>query len=97
VIGTGHTTRVGDFVDLAFEYLGLDAQDHVVIDPKFYRPAEVSLLLANPRKAKEKLGWEPQTDLRQLVQMMVDYDLSLASAELKSMPRASVTGGRVAA
>jgi len=81
VIGTGETTRVGDFVDLAFQHLDLDPNDYVVIDPKFYRPAEVNLLLANPTKAKEKLGWEPRTDLRRLVEMMVDHDLEEARAE----------------
>jgi len=81
VIGTGQTTRVGDFVELAFNCVGLNPEDHVVIDPKFYRPAEVNLLLADPSKAKKKLGWQPKTDLRQLVDMMVDNDLRLARAE----------------
>jgi GDPmannose 4,6-dehydratase len=82
VIGTGTTTRVGDFVDLAFDYLGLDSQQHVVIDPKFYRPAEVNLLLADPSKAKRQLKWQPKTELKQLVRMMVDHDVQLARAEL---------------
>ena len=60
VVGTGETTRVGDFVDIVFEHLGLDPKEHVVIDPKFYRPAEVNLLLSDPSKAKKKLGWEPE-------------------------------------
>ncbi len=84
VIGTGETTRVGDFVELTFQYLNLDAKDYVIIDPKFYRPAEVSLLLADPSKAKKQLGWQPKTDLKQLVRMMVDHDLALARAELLS-------------
>ncbi len=84
VIGTGVTTRVGDFVNQAFHCLGLDPEEHVVIDPRFYRPAEVNLLLADPAKAKSKLGWEPKTDLPTLVQMMVDHDLQLAHTMVKS-------------
>ncbi|MDG2381519.1 MAG: GDP-mannose 4,6-dehydratase [Pirellulaceae bacterium] len=86
VIGTGKTTRVGDFVNQAFDYLDLDPEQYVVIDPKFYRPAEVNLLLANPSKAKENLNWEPKTQLRELVEMMVDHDLELTQQEL-AMPQ----------
>ena len=75
VIGTGVTKSVEEFVDLAFSHVDLNWQDYVVIDPKFYRPAEVNLLLGDATKAKEKLGWEPETDLGQLVRMMVDADL----------------------
>lgn len=96
VIGTGHTTRVGDFVEQAFSYLDMDASDFVVIDPKFYRPAEVNLLLADPSKAREKLGWEPRTDLKGLVQMMVDHDLALAKQELAAMPKAGKSDRRAA-
>ncbi len=85
IIGTGKTTRVGDFVQQAFDYLELDAEKYVVIDPQFYRPAEVNLLLADPTKAREQLGWEPQTDLRELVEMMVDNDIRLAQAELAAV------------
>lgn len=81
VIGTGVTVRVGDFVDLAFAEVGLDPAEHVVIDPKFYRPAEVEILLADPSKAKSEMGWEPKTDLQQLVGMMVEGDLELAKRE----------------
>jgi len=81
VIGTGKTTRVGDFVDMTFQYLDLDPKAHVFVDPQFYRPAEVHLLLANPTKAMERLGWYPRTDLRQLVQMMVDHDVELARSD----------------
>ena len=81
VVGTGETTRVGDFVNVVFEHLGLDPQEHVVIDPKFYRPAEVNLLLADPSKAMTKLGWKPKTDVRQLAKMMAEHDLQLASLE----------------
>ncbi|HBE70956.1 MAG TPA: GDP-mannose 4,6-dehydratase [Planctomycetaceae bacterium] len=83
VVGTGVTVRVGDFVDLAFAEVGLDPADYVVIDPQFYRPAEVELLLADPSKAKAELGWVPKTDLKQLVGMMVENDLELAERESK--------------
>ncbi len=81
VIGTGITTTVREFVDLTFAELNLDSSRYVVIDPKFYRPAEVDLLLSDPTKAKEELGWEPRTDLAALVKMMVARDLELAERE----------------
>lgn len=87
VIGTGVTSRVGDFVEMAFERVGLDPDDFVVIDPQFYRPAEVDLLLADPAKARAELGWEPKTDLKGLVGMMVDCDLELAEREAAQQPR----------
>ena len=91
VIGTGVTTRVGDFVNQAFHCLGLDPADHVVIDPRFYRPAEVNLLLADPAKAKAKLGWEPRTDLATLVRMMVDHDLQLAVHDVQDQAGTSIS------
>ncbi len=81
VIGTGITTTVRDFVELTFAELNLDSERYVVIDPKFYRPAEVDLLLGDPSKAKKKLGWKPKTDLAGLVKMMVARDLELAERE----------------
>ncbi|HEX6260542.1 MAG TPA: GDP-mannose 4,6-dehydratase [Woeseiaceae bacterium] len=97
VIGTGETTRVGDFVERAFQYVGLDSADYVVIDPKFYRPAEVNLLLADPTKARRQLNWVPQTDLQQLVEMMVQHDLSLAQAELAARRKSSALDDQRAA
>jgi GDPmannose 4,6-dehydratase len=76
VIGTGKTHSVGDLVRVAFEHVGLDWRRHVVQDPKFYRPAEVDLLLANPARAKAELGWTPTTSFEELVHMMVDADLA---------------------
>jgi GDPmannose 4,6-dehydratase len=76
VIGTGVARSVQDFVEAAFGYAGLDWREHVVIDPKFYRPAEVDLLLADPGKARRELGWEPTVDFAGLVAMMVDADLA---------------------
>jgi GDPmannose 4,6-dehydratase len=75
VIGTGTTHSVGDLVRIAFEHVGLDWKRHVVVDPQFYRPAEVDLLLADPSKAKAELGWSPTVPFEGLVTMMVDADL----------------------
>ncbi len=76
VIGTGETHSVEEFVQLAFEAAGLDWQNHVVIDPEFYRPAEVDLLLADPSKSRKQLDWEPWTSFEDLVQQMVSSDLA---------------------
>ena len=75
VIATGLTTTVRDMCRIAFNHVGLKYEDHVVIDPKFYRPAEVDVLLGNPAKAKAKLGWVAQTNLESLITMMVDADM----------------------
>jgi len=75
VIATGRTTTVRDMCEIAFRHVGLNYQDYLVIDPKFYRPAEVDVLLGNPAKAKQKLGWEAKTTLEQLITMMVDADM----------------------
>ena len=66
---------------IAFSHVGLEHQDRLVIDPKFYRPAEVAVLLGNPAKAKAKLGWVPKTDLKTLITSMVDADLARVSKE----------------
>jgi GDPmannose 4,6-dehydratase len=76
VVGTGETHSVQEFVEIAFGHVALDWRDHVVIDPKFHRPAEVDLLLSSPGKARRVLGWERQVDFEQLVRMMVDADLA---------------------
>jgi len=75
VIGTGHTCSVRDLCEAAFSHVGLDYQQYVKQDPKFFRPAEVDLLVADPSKASEKLGWQPKVSFKQLVEMMVDADL----------------------
>jgi len=77
VVGTGETHSVAEFVEIAFSHVGLDWKKHVVIDPAFYRPAEVDLLLADWTKAREKLGWRPQTLFADLVKEMVAADLAL--------------------
>ena len=80
VIATGETHSVEEFVQSAFEYLNLDYKDHVVIDQKFVRPAEVDLLLGDSSLAKEKLGWEPKVSFVELVKMMVDADMRRLSS-----------------
>ncbi len=81
VIGTGETHTVREFVELAFSYLDLDWKKYVVTDPKLVRPAEVDLLIADPRRAREELGWEPKVSFRELVKMMVDADVALTARE----------------
>jgi GDPmannose 4,6-dehydratase len=80
-VATGLTTTVRDMCRIAFAHVGLKHEDYVVIDPKFYRPAEVEVLLGNPAKAKEKLGWVAQTNLETLITMMVDADMARVSNE----------------
>jgi len=75
VIGTGHTCSVRDLCETAFGHAGLDYREFVKQDPKFFRPAEVDLLVADPEKAHAKLGWQPEVTFKQLVEMMVDADL----------------------
>jgi GDPmannose 4,6-dehydratase len=75
VVGTGETHSVQELVELAFSHVGLDWREHVVSDPKYYRPAEVDLLQADPQKARRELGWKPQVGFPELVSMMVDADL----------------------
>jgi len=77
VVSSGETHSIRELVELAFGYLDLDYKKYVVQDPKFYRPAEVHLLLGNPAKAKKKLGWEPEVTFEGLVKMMVESDLEL--------------------
>jgi GDPmannose 4,6-dehydratase len=76
VIATGETFSVKDLCETAFSHVGLDYGDYVVQDPKFMRPAEVDLLVGDPSKAREELGWEPSVSFTELVEMMVDADLS---------------------
>jgi GDPmannose 4,6-dehydratase len=82
VIGTGTTHSVREFCEAAFGYVGLNYEDYVVQDPRFYRPAEVDLLVSDPSLAKEKLGWQPTVDFRSLVEMMVDADLKKIEHQL---------------
>jgi GDPmannose 4,6-dehydratase len=75
VVAMGEAHSVQEFLDIAFEHVGLDAEKHVVIDPRFLRPAEVDHLIGDASKAKRVLGWEPKHSFRDLVEMMVDADL----------------------
>jgi GDPmannose 4,6-dehydratase len=75
VIGTGHTCSVRDLCAAAFSHVGLDYREYVKQDPKFFRPAEVDLLVADPSRAAANLGWQPKVNFKQLVEMMVDADL----------------------
>lgn len=81
VVATGVTTTVRDMCKLAFEHVGLNHEDHVVIDPAFFRPAEVDVLLGDPGKAQRNLGWKPKTSLADLIAMMVDADLRRVAKE----------------
>ncbi|TIW21179.1 MAG: GDP-mannose 4,6-dehydratase [Mesorhizobium sp.] len=75
VVATGRTTTVRDMCRIAFEHVGLKMDDHLVIDPDLFRPAEVEVLLGNPAKAKAKLGWEATISLEEMIREMVDADL----------------------
>jgi GDPmannose 4,6-dehydratase len=75
VVATGETHSVREFLEEAFSYLGLHWQDHVVVDPKYFRPAEVDVLLGDPSKARRVLGWQPKVSFRKLVRIMVDADM----------------------
>ena len=75
VLATGETHSVRELCDIAFKRVGLNWQDHIVIDPRHYRPAEVDLLIGDASKAKHVLGWSPNIGFQQLIEMMVDYDL----------------------
>ena len=82
VIATGETHTIRDFLDAAFGHAGLDWQKHVEIDPRYYRPAEVELLIGDASKAKRQLGWEPKTKFADLARLMVDADIQLLSDQL---------------
>jgi GDPmannose 4,6-dehydratase len=84
VIGTGETHSVREFLELAFGAAGLDWQEHVRIDPRYFRPAEVDVLLADPTRAKDKLGWKPKVGFEALVRRMVASDLELAARDKRA-------------
>jgi GDPmannose 4,6-dehydratase len=82
VVGTGETHSVQEFCQKAFAYLDLDYRDYVIQDQRFFRPAEVDLLVADPSNARVKLGWVPQVDFNGLVEMMVDADIKRIGREI---------------
>tara|TARA_R110000851_G_scaffold72028_1_gene159934 strand:- start:7721 stop:8749 length:1029 start_codon:yes stop_codon:yes gene_type:complete len=88
VVATGETYSVRQFLDIAFKHVGIDDWQHlVVIDPEFYRPAEVDYLLGIPAKAKRVLGWEPHISFEQLVERMVDSDVETARLQRPDLQR----------
>ena len=82
VIASGATYSIREFLDLVFSELDLEWNKYVEVDPRYFRPAEVDLLLGDASKARQKLGWTPQTDVRALAKLMVEHDLELAKREL---------------
>ena len=83
VVATGNSYQVGDFVDRAFALVGIsDYSEYVVVDPEFYRPAEVHTLTGDASKARHVLGWSPSIDLDELVRLMVEHDLKIEGANL---------------
>ena len=87
VVATGETHSVRDFCEVAFSHVGLHWEDHVTTDEKFFRPAEVDLLVGDPSKAKKELGWKPTVRFDGLVRMMVDADLELLTGGLDAISR----------
>ena len=85
VVAIGETYAVSEFLELSFSHLGLDWHDYVEFDPKYTRPAEVDVLLGDPSKAREVLGWKPEVSFKGLVAMMVEHDLELARREKFAM------------
>jgi GDPmannose 4,6-dehydratase len=81
VIGTGQAHSVREFCEIAFGHVGLDCRKYVVEDPQYYRPAEVFPLVADPTRAHERLGWNPEVSFDELVKMMVDADLAALRAQ----------------
>lgn len=86
VVSTGETHSVREFCELAFSHVGLDWEKYVVQDQRFFRPAEVDLLVGNSAKARSKLGWTPRTSFADLVRLMVDADLALLEGTPRLLP-----------
>jgi len=91
VIGTGESHSVREFVELTFSYLDLDWREYVAIDPRYFRPAEVDFLHADPSKARRVLGWTPEVSFEDLVVMMIESDLAELNRTLKGGPEAMRT------
>jgi GDPmannose 4,6-dehydratase len=88
VIATGESHTMRELLEIAFSRVGIDDwRPYVVQDPRFFRPADISILLGDASKAQAKLGWKPQVDFRQLIEMMVDADLESEKAQVKSSGR----------
>jgi GDPmannose 4,6-dehydratase len=93
VVATGETHSVREFLEEGFSYAGLDWREHVEIDPQYYRPAEVDLLIGDAGKAREKLGWRPRTTFRELVRLMVDADVAALEGEGRGEVRSDAVVG----
>ena len=81
VIATGETRTIREFCQVAFDRAGLDWEKYVVIDERFFRPAEVNILLGDAAKASKTLGWKPETSFEKMVQLMVDHDLQMVAKQ----------------
>lgn len=90
VVATGETHSVKEFCEKAFSYLDLDYKEFVEVDPRYFRPAEVELLLGDATKAKKALGWEPKVTFDELVKMMVDADVADLRAKLEGRPATQI-------
>jgi GDPmannose 4,6-dehydratase len=82
VVATGETHSIREFLDLSFGQAGLEWQKYVKIDPKYYRPAEVEVLIGDAAKAKKQLGWEPKTKFPELVRIMTEADIAMLAQEM---------------
>jgi GDPmannose 4,6-dehydratase len=89
VVATGETHSVREFLEESFRHVGLNWEKHVEIDPRYFRPAEVELLIGDPAKARKKLGWEPKTKFKELVRLMVDEDVRRLKQHLAGKGRLS--------
>ena len=87
VIATGETHTVREFLEIAFGYVGKNYEDFVKIDPRYFRPTEVDLLIGDPKKAREKLGWKPKVGFKELVRLMVEADLKREGLDPEKMMR----------
>jgi GDPmannose 4,6-dehydratase len=92
VVATGETHSVREFLEEAFSHAGLDWREHVEIDAKYYRPAEVDLLVGDAGKAKRKLGWEPKTTFKELTRLMVDADVEALETERTGRASGAIVG-----
>jgi len=90
VVGTGLTHSVRELCQIAFEHVGLDYRDHVIVDERFYRPTEDFLLVADPSKAQNKLEWSPKVDFKHLIEMMVEADMEPVKSQLVAYPAVTV-------
>ena len=87
VVATNETHTIRECIDVAFARLGLDWHQYVDIDPRYYRPAEVDLLIGDYAKAKTRLGWEPKTKFKELIELMVDADLRMLQDQMEGKVR----------